>query len=42
LLDQVLLLAMKTHWSRADILQLSASEFGFYIERITELGNNGS
>lgn len=33
-----MLLAMKFHWSRTEIMQLSAAEMDFYVKRIVELG----
>lgn len=37
---EVLLLAIKTGWSRAEILALPASEFRFYIRELTSEGND--
>lgn len=30
-----MLLALKLHWSRAEILSLSVAEFDFYLEELT-------
>lgn len=37
-----MLLAMKFHWSRAEIMSLSAAEMSFYVNRIVELGKDES
>jgi hypothetical protein len=37
LLDEVMLLALKFGWSRAEIMALSAAEMRHYIKRLNEV-----
>lgn len=39
MLDSVLLLALKTGWSKREIMGLSRSEFTHYMERLTKHAN---
>jgi hypothetical protein len=40
-LNKVLLLAMKTGWSRAEILSLPIGEFNHYLQILTAPGAGG-
>jgi hypothetical protein len=37
MLSNVMLLALKFHWSRADIMNLPIAEFEFYVTTLADL-----